>query len=256
MIDANTFRLDGRGALVTGSSGGLGLAMARALAQSGARVVINGRDATRLSAAQATLQAEGLAVQARVFDVGDAAAATAAVDEIEATLGPIDILVNNAGIARRGRFTELSAADWQAVMRTNVDSAFILGQAVARHMLTRRRGRIVNICSIMSDITRPGTSAYATSKGALKMLTKGMAVDLGPHGITVNGIAPGYFRTEMTQPIQADASATAWIAGHTPVGRWGELKDIAPAIVFLASDAAAYVNGHLLVVDGGMTATL
>ncbi len=256
MINGNTFRLDGRLALVTGSSTGIGLALARALAQSGARVVLNGRRADRLEQARAALAGEGLAVHARGFDVDDAAAVQAAVADVESTLGGIDILVNNAGIARRGRFDQLAAADWQAVMRTNVDSAFTVGQAVAQRMVARRRGRIVNICSVMSEVGRPGTSAYMASKGALKMLTKGMAIDLGPHGITVNGIAPGYFKTELTAPLADDPEVQAWIAGHTPVGRWGELRDLAPVIVFLASDAAAYVNGHILVVDGGMTATL
>jgi gluconate 5-dehydrogenase len=256
MIDQMTFRLGGRVALVTGSSMGIGLALARGLAQAGATVVLNGRDADRLDAAHRLLQDEGLAVQQRGFDVCDAAAVDLAVADIEAAIGPIHILVNNAGIARRGLFQEASAADWRAVLSTNLDSAFVVGQAVARRMLSRQAGRIINVCSVMSEITRPGAAAYAASKGGLKMLTKGMAVDLGPHGITVNGIAPGYFKTALTAPLANDEGARAWITGHTPVGRWGELDDLAPAVVFLASDAARYVNGHLLVIDGGMTATL
>ncbi len=256
MINAQTFRLDGRVALVTGSSTGIGLALARALAQVGATVVLNGRDAARLDAAHRLLLSEGLTVHQRVFDVCDAAAVAATVADIEAAIGPIHVLVNNAGIARRGLFQDASAADWRAVLSTNLDSAFVVGQAVAQRMLPRRAGRIVNFCSVMSEVTRPGATAYATSKGGLKMLTKGMAVDLGPHGITVNGIAPGYFKTELTAPLANDEKATAWITGHTPVGRWGELEDLAPAVIFLASDAARYVNGHVLVVDGGMTATL
>jgi gluconate 5-dehydrogenase len=256
MIEERTFRLDGRVALVTGSSTGIGLALARGLAQAGATVVVNGRDAARLDVAHRALLGEGLSAHQRVFDVCDASAVGAAVADIEATIGPIHILVNNAGIARRGLFQDATAADWRAVLSTNLDSAFTVGQAVARGMLLRKAGRIINVCSVMSDITRPGATAYAASKGGLKMLTKGMAVDLGPHGITVNGIAPGYFRTELTAPLANDEKANAWITGHTPVGRWGELEDLAPAIVFLASDAARYVNGHLLVIDGGMTATL
>jgi len=202
------------------------------------------------------LRSEGLSVHQRVFDVCDADAVSAAVADIEATIGPIHVLVNNAGISRRGQFQDIKAADWRAVLSTNLDSTFIVGQAVVQFMLSRRAGRIINVCSVMSEVTRPGTTAYATSKGGLKMLTKGMAVDLGPHGITVNGIAPGYFRTELTAPLANDEKASSWIAGHTPVGRWGELEELAPAVVFLASDAARYVNGHLLVIDGGMTATL
>jgi gluconate 5-dehydrogenase len=255
-MDAQTFRLDGRVALVTGSSTGIGLALARGLAQVGATVVLNGRDADRLKAAHHVLLDEGLNAHQRVFDVCDASAVAAAVADIESSIGPIHVLINNAGIARRGLFQDASAADWRAVLSTNLDSAYTVGQAVARRMLPRRAGRIINVCSVMSEITRPGATAYATSKGGLKMLTKGMAVDLGPHGITVNGIAPGYFKTELTAPLANDEQATAWITGHTPVGRWGELQDLAPAAVFLASDAARYVNGHVLVVDGGMTATL
>ncbi len=256
MIDAKTFRIDGRVALVTGSSTGIGLALARGLAQAGATVVLNGRDASRLANAAEALRSEGLSVHQRAFDVCDADAVSTAVADIEATIGPIHVLVNNAGISRRGQFQDIKAADWRALLSTNLDSTFIVGQAVVQFMLARRAGRIINVCSVMSEVTRPGTTAYATSKGGLKMLTKGMAVDLGPHGITVNGIAPGYFRTELTAPLANDEKASSWIAGHTPVGRWGELEELAPAVVFLASDAARYVNGHLLVIDGGMTATL
>ena len=191
MIDASTFRLDGRLALITGSSAGIGLALARGLAQAGATVVLNGRDAARLSQAQAALAADGIAAHARAFDVCDAPAVEAAVASIETELGPIEILVNNAGIQRRAPFQDFAAADWQAIMRTNVDSVFTVGQAVARRMVVRQRGRIINICSVQSELGRPGIAPYSASKGALKMLTKGMAIDLGPHGINVNGLGPG-----------------------------------------------------------------
>ena len=256
MIDAHTFRLDGQLALVTGSSTGIGYALARGLAQAGARVVLNGRDTARLAAALAALQAEGLAVESRAFDVCDAVAAEAAVAEIEAEHGALDILINNAGITRRGAFHEMPIADWQAVLRTNVDSAFIVGQAVARRMVARGRGNIINICSVMSEVGRPGTAAYAASKGALKMLTKGMAIDLAPHGIRVNGIGPGYFQTELTAGLVADETFNAWLINRTPARRWGQVDELAPVAVFLASDAARFVNGHILYVDGGVTATL
>lgn len=256
MIDASTFRLDGRLALVTGSSAGIGLALARGLAQAGATVVLNGRDATRLEAARAGLAAEGLAVQARTFDVTDAAAVQAAVAAIEAELAPIDILVNNAGLQRRGAFHEFAADDWAELMRTNVDSLFIVGQAVARRMVQRRRGRIINIASVQSELGRPGIAPYAASKGAVKMLTKGMAIDLGPYGITVNGLGPGYFKTELTARLVDDPAFSQWLVNRTPSRRWGEVQELAPACVFLASDAAAFVNGHILYVDGGVTATL
>jgi len=256
MITANTFRLDGQLALVTGSSSGIGLALARGLGQAGAALVLNGRDAPKLAAAAAALRAEGLTVHERAFDVTDGEAVQAAIAGIEAEVGAIDILVNNAGLQRRGAFHELAAADWQAVMRTNVDSVFHVGQAVARRMVPRGRGRIINICSVMSEVGRPGVSPYTASKGAVKMLTKGMAIDLGPFGITVNGIGPGYFKTELTQALADDPAFSAWLINRTPSRRWGEVDDLAPAAVFLASDAARFVNGHILYVDGGVTASL
>ena len=256
MIDATTFRLDGRLALITGSSAGIGLALARGLGQAGARLVLNGRDAARLAAAQQMLAAEGLTAHARAFDVCDAAAVEAAVASIESEIGAIDILVNNAGMTRRAPFHEMPSADWQSILRTNVDSVFCVGQIVARRMVARGRGRIINTCSVQSELGRPGTAAYAASKGAVKMLTKGMAIDLGPHGINVNGIGPGYFKTDLTASLAADASFNAWLINRTPMRRWGDVQELAGAAVFLASDASTFVNGHILYVDGGVTATL
>ena len=256
MITADTFRLDGRLALVTGSSSGIGLALARGLGQAGAALVLNVRDAAKLAATAATLRGEGLSVHEAAFDVTDGDASEAAVVRIEADVGPIDILVNNAGLQRRGAFHEFLPADWQAVMRTNVDSMFYVGQAVAKRMVPRGRGRIINICSVQSELGRPGIAPYAASKGAVKMLTKGMAIDLGPHGITVNGIGPGYFKTELTQKLVDDPTFSAWLINRTPSRRWGDVEDLAPAAVFLASDAGRFVNGHILYVDGGVTATL
>ena len=256
MITPQTFRLDGRLALVTGSSSGIGLALARGLGQAGAALVLNGRDTAKLAAAANSLRAEGLTVHECVFDVTDGAASEAAVADVEARIGAIDILVNNAGLQRRGAFHELSAADWQAVMRTNLDSLFNVGQAVAKRMVPRGHGRIINICSVMSELGRPGVAPYAASKGAAKMLTKAMAIDLGPFGITVNGIGPGYFKTELTQALADDPAFSTWLINRTPSRRWGEVDDLAPAAVFLASDAARFVNGHILYVDGGITASL
>ena len=256
MITSDTFRLDGRIALVTGSSAGIGFALARGLGEAGATVVLNGRDGERLDAAAARLAGAGLKVRVSAFDVTDAAEVEAAVAAVEADVGPIEILVNNAGITRRGAFHELAVADWQAVLRTNVDSLFMVGQAVARHMVRRGHGRIINICSVMSELGRPGTAAYTASKGAAKMLTKGMAIDLGPHGINVNGIGPGYFKTELTAALVADEAFSRWLTGRTPNRRWGDVEDLAPAAVFLASDASRFVNGHILYVDGGVTASL
>jgi gluconate 5-dehydrogenase len=255
-ITADTFRLDGRLALITGSSAGIGLALARGLGQAGAALVLNGRDPQRLQQAAAELQAEGLTVHSASFDVGDGPAVDAAVARIEAEVGAIHILVNNAGIQRRGVFHEYDPADWQALMRTNVDSVFHVGRAVSQRMVARRSGRIINICSVQSELGRPSIAPYAASKGAVKMLTKGMAIDLGPHGITVNGIGPGYFKTELNEALVNDPTFNQWLINRTPSRRWGELDDLAPAAVFLASDAGRFVNGHILYVDGGVTASL
>jgi gluconate 5-dehydrogenase len=256
MIDSTTFRLDGRLALVTGSSTGIGLALARGLGQAGAHLVLNGRDGERLGRAADMLRSEGLTVHTRRFDTTDAAAVEAAVDSIERQIGPLEILVNNAGINRRAPFTEVTSDDWHAVMATNVDGYFFVGQAVARRMVTRRHGRIINICSVMSEVGRPGTAAYTASKGAAKMLTKAMAIELAPHGVGVNAIGPGYFATELTAPLVADEKFSAWVRQRAPIGRWGEVEELAPVAVFLASDAARFISGHILYVDGGITAAL
>jgi gluconate 5-dehydrogenase len=258
MITRDTFRLDRRVALVTGSSGGIGLGLARALAQAGATVVLNGRDRAKLGAAAAALRAEGLAaVHEEAFDVCDAPAVEAGVAAVESRLGAIDILVNNAGTTQRAPFHEFPQEAWQRILRTNVDSMIVVSQAVARRMVPRGRGRIVNIASVQSELGRPGIAPYAASKGAVKMLTKGMAIDLGPHGITVNAIGPGYFKTELTAALVADAAFSTWLVNRTPSRRWGEVDDdLGGAMVFLASDAARFVNGHVLYVDGGVTATL
>jgi gluconate 5-dehydrogenase len=255
-MDASTFRLDGRLALVTGGSAGIGLALARGLGQAGAAVVLNGRDAGKLEQAASALREGGLTVHTQTFDVTDQRAVLQGVAGIESRIGPIDVLVNNAGMQRRGPFHEYAASDWQQLMRTNLDGLFHVGQAVAQRMVPRKRGRIINICSVQSELGRPGIAPYAASKGAAKMLTKGMAIDLGPHGITVNGLGPGYFKTELNAALVNDANFSSWLINRTPCRRWGELDELVPAAVFLASEASRFVNGHILYVDGGVTATL
>jgi gluconate 5-dehydrogenase len=250
------FSLAGRTALVTGSSSGIGYTLAAGLAGAGARVVLNGRDASRLEAAAAGLREAGLAVETAAFDVTDAQAVAEAVQRIEAQVARIDILVNNAGMQRRAPLEQFSHEDWSTLMKTNVDSVFIVGQAVARCMIPRQRGKIINVCSVQSELGRPSIAPYTASKGAVKMLTKGMAIDWGPHGIQVNGLGPGYFKTELTQALVNNPEFSAWLINRTPSRRWGDVEDLIGAAVFLASDASSFVNGHVLYVDGGVTATL
>jgi gluconate 5-dehydrogenase len=250
------FDLSGKTALITGSSAGIGLALAQGLAGAGAAVVLNARNAVKLQASAELLRAQGATVHALAFDVTDAQAVANAVAKVEAEVGPIDILVNNAGMQKRAPLQDFAQADWHTLMRTNLDSVFIVGQAVARHMIGRKRGKIINICSVQSELGRPGIAPYTASKGAVKMLTKGMAIDWGPHGIQVNGLGPGYFKTELNQALVDNPEFSAWLIGRTPSRRWGDVDDLVGAAVFLASDASRFVNGHILYVDGGVTAQL
>ncbi len=250
------FNLSGRLALVTGSSAGIGHALAKGLARAGARVVLNGRDASRLAAAAEPLTAQGLNVHVAQFDVTNRRAIDAAVDQIEREIGPIDILVNNAGIQRRMPLENFTDRAWDELMQANLASAFMAGRAVARHMIPRRRGSIINICSVNSELARPSIAPYTATKGGLKMLTKGMAVDWGKHGIRVNGIGPGYFKTELNRPLYTDEQFSSWLIARTPLARWGEVDELVGAAVFLASDASSFVTGHILYVDGGVTASL
>jgi gluconate 5-dehydrogenase len=250
------FHLNGRRALITGSSGGIGLALARALGQAGAAVILNGRNAGKLQAAAQLLRAEGLSVSTAGFDVTDADAVRQGIDAIEKDMGSIDILVNNAGMQIRGPLHEYADTDWHTLMRTNLDSVYFVGKTVAQKMIPRGFGKIINICSVQSELGRPGIAPYTASKGAVKMLTKGMAIDWGQFGITVNGLGPGYFKTELTEKLVADPAFTGWLVGRTPSRRWGDVEDLGGAAVFLASEASCFVNGHILYVDGGITATL
>jgi gluconate 5-dehydrogenase len=247
------FDLTGRRALVTGSSQGIGLALARGLGGTGAAVVLNGRDPAKLDAAAAGLEREGITASTAAFDVTDPAAVEAGVARIEAELGPIDILCNNAGVNLRGPLDQMPDETWRTVMATNLDSAFWCARAVAQRMIPRGRGKIINTCSVMSMLARPTTGPYTATKGALAMLTKAMCADWAAHGIQANGIAPGYFATELTAPLRADPVFNDWLCRRTPAGRWGELPELVGAAIFLASDASSYVNGHLLYVDGGLT---
>jgi gluconate 5-dehydrogenase len=250
------FDITGRIALITGSSTGIGFALARGLAQAGAVVVLNGRDTDKLSHAASLLEAEGIHAHAVPFDVTDAAAVEAGIAKIEADIGAIDILVNNAGMTRRNRLDEFKDEDWHNIMRTNIDSVFMVGRSVAKRMITRKCGKIINIASVQSELGRPGVAPYAASKGAVKMLTKGMAIDWAPLGLNVNAIGPGYFKTELTDALVKDEAFSTWLLNRTPAKRWGNVEDLVGAAVYLSSDASRFVNGITLYVDGGVTASL
>ena len=250
------FDLSGRRALVTGSSMGIGRALAEGLAQAGASVVLNARNADRLGEAADALRAQGHTVETLDFDVTDAEGARAAIDGFEAAHGAIDILVNNAGMQHRTPLEDFPADAFDRLMRTNVNSVFYVGQAVARHMIGRGRGKIINIASVQTALARPGIAPYTTSKGAVANLTKGMATDWARHGLNCNAIAPGYFDTPLNKALVEDPEFCAWLEKRTPAGRWGQVEELVGACVFLASDAASFVNGHTLFVDGGITASL
>ena len=250
------FDLTGRTALITGSSRGLGLAIARGLAQAGAALVVNGRDERNLEAAAASLRAGGARVHEAAFDVTDGAAAAAAVARVEQEFGAVDILVNNAGIHQRAPLVEMSEAQWRAVIDTNLTSAFLVARAVAPRMIARGRGKIINICSVMSEVSRPTIANYAAAKGGLKMLTRAMAAEWARHGLQANAIGPGYFVTELNQALVANPEFNRWICGRTPAGRWGQPHELAGAAVFLASPASDFVNGQVIYVDGGLLASL
>ncbi|MDN3022144.1 SDR family oxidoreductase [Streptomyces sp. S.PB5] len=252
------FDISGRTALVTGSSRGIGLALARGLAEAGCTVVLNGRDGDRLGKAAAYLEAAGLPgdIHTAVFDVTDGASVAAGIADVEERVGPLDILVNNAGMQLRAPLLEFTDPDWHRILDTNLTSAFLVGREAARRMTERGHGKIVNICSLQSEVVRPGIAPYAATKGALKMLTKGMCADWGPHGVQVNGLGPGYIETELTGALVADEEFSAWVRRRTPAGRWGRTEDLVGGLLFLASPAADFVSGQILYVDGGMTSVL
>jgi len=251
------FDLTGRTALVTGSSQGIGRALAGGLAAAGATVVVHGRDAGKAArAADEISEATGARALSAVFDVTDAAAVDAGIAALEAELGTPDIVVNNAGIQRRAPIAEFSDADWHELVETNLSSAFHLSRRVARGMIERGSGKLIQIGSVQSQLARPSIAPYAATKGAIVMLTKGLCADLAPHGVQANAIAPGYFATELTQALVADETFSAWVRGRTPAGRWGEVDDLVGALVFLAGGASDFVNGQTIYVDGGMTAVV
>jgi gluconate 5-dehydrogenase len=250
------FDLSGKVALVTGAYRGLGFEIARGLAKAGARVVLNARKANEVEQAATKLRSEGFAAASSVFDVTDRAAVRGAVNKIVAEHGSIDILFNNAGIQRRGPMADFASADWDAVIATNLTAPFLVSQAVLPSMMERKRGKIVHIASLTSELARPNIVPYTAAKGGVRQLTRAMAVELAPHNIQVNAIAPGYFATEMNSALLADAQFTSWVSKRTPAGRWGDPPEIAGLAVFLASSASDYVTGQILFIDGGMSVAM
>lgn len=246
------FSLDGKRALITGSSQGIGFALAKGLAEAGAEIVLNGRDTAKLAAAADQIAG----ARTLAFDVTDHDAVRAAIDAFEAQTGPIDILINNAGMQHRTALEDFPADAFERLLQTNIASVFHVGQAVARHMIGRGQGKIINIASVQTALARPGIAPYTATKGAVGNLTKGMATDWAQHGLQCNAIAPGYFDTPLNAALVADADFSAWLEKRTPAGRWGQVEELVGAAVFLSSEASSFVNGHTLYVDGGITASL
>lgn len=251
------FDLTGRRALVTGSSRGIGHAIARSLLDAGAHVIVHGRDSAAVDAAAAALAVDfgADAVSTAAFDITDEDSVIAGIRRGEGE-GPIDILVNNAGMQHREPMLDVSLENWERVIRTDLTSAFLVGRTVARAMVERGDGAIVNICSVQTDLARPTIGAYTAAKGGLRNLTKAMTAEWAGSGVRVNGVAPGYIRTELTQALVDDPSFNSWVLGRTPVGRWGEPEDIGGAVVWLSCDASRFVTGQVVFVDGGMTAVV
>jgi gluconate 5-dehydrogenase len=250
------FDLSGKTALITGSSRGLGRAIAEGLAQAGARLVINGTQAERTHQAQKELQAKGYAVEALVFDVSDEQAVLSAFNTLDERKIAVDILVNNAGIQYRKPMVELATADWNRIIETNLTSCFVIGREAAKRMITRGHGKIINIASLTSELARVTVAPYTVSKGGVKMLTKAMAAEWAVHGLQANAIGPGYMITDMNQALIDNPDFDAWVKARTPAKRWGKPEELVGAAIFLASDASNYVNGQVIYVDGGMISVL
>jgi gluconate 5-dehydrogenase len=250
------FSLNGKRALVTGSSQGIGLALAEGLARAGARIILNGRDLKRLETAKRDLEAKGIKSSAANFDVTSEEEVGIAIDRIEREQGPIDILINNAGMQFRAPLEDFPLEKWRELMRVNVESAFIVSKAVVKGMIARKQGKIINISSVQSELGRPTIAPYTATKGAIKMLTKGMCADWARHGVQVNAIGPGYFKTPLNQALVDSPEFSSWLEKRTPAGRWGTTDELIGAAIFLASPASSFVNGHILYVDGGITSVL
>ena len=252
------FNLKGKTALVTGGTHGLGMAMAKGLAQAGAQIVINGHSPDKMESAMKEYSDSGISARAYLFDVTKEDEAGINIEKIEKEVAPLDILVNNAGIIKRFPIVEMEVPDFRRIVEVDLVGPFIMAKEVAKRMIARNNGgKIINICSMMSELGRDTVSAYASAKGGLKMLTRSMATEWEKYNIQVNGIGPGYFATTQTEPIRVDGHPmNEFIKNRTPAGRWGKPEELMGAAVFLASGASDFVNGHILYVDGGILATI
>ena len=250
------FNLKGKTALITGSSRGLGRAIAEGLAQAGARIIVNGTQAERTIAAQKELQAAGFDAEALVFDVTDEQAVTQAFQDLDQRQISVDILVNNAGIQLRKPMLELTTPEWNKVIDTNLTSCFVIGREAAKRMIARGHGKVINIASLTSELARATVAPYTVAKGGIKMLTKAMASEWAVHGLQANAIGPGYMITDMNQVLIDNPTFDAWVKGRTPAKRWGKPEELVGAAIFLASEASNYVNGQVIYVDGGMISVL
>lgn len=253
---AKLFDLTGKTALITGSSQGIGFALAKGLSDVGVNIILNGRDATKLKSAAGSLSNDDRNVQTSAFDVTDKGEVENAIADIESNFGQIDILVNNAGMQHRAPLESFAPEMFETLIRTNIVSVFNVGQSVAQRMIERKSGKIINIASVQTALARPGIAPYTTSKGAVGNLTKGMATDWAKYGIQVNAIAPGYFDTPLNKALVENPEFNEWLTNRTPAGRWGNIEELVGACIFLSSNASSFVNGHILYVDGGITACL
>jgi gluconate 5-dehydrogenase len=255
-MSTSLFDLSGRTALVTGSSRGLGRAIAEGMARAGARLIINGTDPARVETAVAEFRSAGHAAEGAAFDVTDEAAIVKAFEGLDAKGIAVDILVNNAGIQMRKPLVEFTTAEWRKVIETNLTSAFVIGREAARRMIARKRGKIVNIASLASELARPTVGPYTAAKGGIKTLTKSMAVEWAASGIQANAIGPGYMATDMNQALIQNPDFNSWLMSRIPSKRWGRPDELVGAAIFLASAASDYVNGQVIYVDGGMLAAM
>jgi gluconate 5-dehydrogenase len=257
MTAHHLFSLQGKRVLITGGTHGLGMAMAKGLGEAGATIIVNGHTQTKMDDALAAYATAGLTAHGYLFDVTDERAVRDAVNQMEKEVGPIDILINNAGMIKRTPALEMEPADFRQVIEVDLVAPFIVSKYVGSYMAKRTQGKIINICSMMSELGRNTVSAYAAAKGGLKMLTKNLATEWGKYNIQVNGIGPGYFATEQTAPLRADGHPfNEFIINRTPAGRWGNPDDLAGAAIFLASSASDFVTGQIIYVDGGILATI